>query len=104
MIGARLRRHLMIDQPARRLEVEHRDLRLQQRGVHPLPLAGALALDQREQDPLREIHAGGEVGDRDAHAHRSLPGQSGDRHQTAHALRDLVDPGPVAIRSGLTAT
>ena len=38
MIVARLLRHLTIDQPARGLEVEHECLRLQQRGVQPLPL------------------------------------------------------------------
>ena len=38
-----------------------------------------------------------EVGDRDADAHRPLPGQPGDRHQPAHALRDLVEARPVGI-------
>src|SRR6185437_740329 len=45
----------------------------------------------------RAENAGGEIGDRDADAHRPLPGQAGDRHQPAHALRDLVEAGAVAI-------
>ena len=47
-------------EPARGLEVEHEDLRLQQRGVHPLALAGCLALEQRDQDALGQRTAAGE--------------------------------------------
>ena len=36
-----------------------------------------------------------------ADAHRSLPRQAGDRHQPAHALRDLVEAGPVGVGAGL---
>ena len=97
MIVAGLLGHLVRLQPARGLEVEHEDLRLQQRGGDPLPLAGALALEQRDHDADRAEQAGAEIGDRDAGAHRALPGQAGDRHQPAHALRDLVDARPVAI-------
>ena len=39
-----------------------------------------------------------QVGDRDADAHRALARQAGDRHQPAHALRDLVEARPLAIR------
>ena len=53
MIVAGLRRHLAIDEIARGLEIHHRDLRLQQRGLHPLALAGALALGERDQDADR---------------------------------------------------
>ena len=45
--------------------------------------------------------AGAEVGDRDADAHRALPGQAGDRHQPAHALRDLVEARAQAVRAVL---
>ena len=38
-----------------------------------------------------------EIGDRDADAHRALARQAGDRHQPAHALRDLVEARPLAI-------
>ena len=48
--------------------------------------------------------SGGEVGDRNADAHRPLARQAGDRHQPAHALRDLVEAGPVGIRPILAET
>ena len=41
--------------------------------------------------PLGREDPGAQIGDRDADAHRALPGSSGDRHQSAHALRDLVE-------------
>src|SRR5262245_34016022 len=53
VVVARLLRHLALHQPARGLEVEHEDLRLQQRGLHPLSLARALALEQRDQHAVR---------------------------------------------------
>src|SRR5215475_8532637 len=58
--------------------------------MDPLALAGLLALVEREQDRLRQQYAGGKVGDGNADPHGALPGQSGDRHQTAHTLRDLI--------------
>ena len=72
VVVAGLLGHLAVDQPARRLEVEHDDLGLQQRGLHPLALARDLALEQRDQDRLRGEEAGAEVGDGDADAHRAL--------------------------------
>ena len=44
-IIAGLSRDFMIHQPAGSLEVEHMHLRLQQRGMHPSPNAGAHALE-----------------------------------------------------------
>ena len=38
--------------PARGLEIEHEDLRLQQRGVNPLALAGIFALQQGDENAL----------------------------------------------------
>src|SRR5262249_29496430 len=38
-----------------------------------------------------------EVGDGNADAHRAFTGRAGDRHQTAHALRDLIEPGALVI-------
>src|SRR5262245_24461286 len=58
--------------------------------MDPLALAGLLALVEREQDRLCQQYAGGKGGDGDADPHGALPWQSGDRHQTAHALRDLI--------------
>ena len=56
-----------------------------------------LALEQRDQNAERREHAGGEIGDRNADAHRPLSRQPGDRHQPAHALRDLVEARPTGI-------
>ena len=98
MIVAGLFRHLTFGEPARGLEIQHEYLRLQERRLHPLSPAGALPLDQSQEDPLRAENPGSEIGDRNADAQRPLPRQTGDRHQTAHALRDLVEAGPVAIR------
>ena len=61
------------------------------------PFAGDFALEQRDQDAERAEQAGAEIGDRNADAHRALARQAGDRHQPAHALRDLVEARPVAI-------
>ena len=71
MVVAGLLGDLALHQPARGLEVEHEDLRLDQRGVDPLALAGALAIVEREDDRLGQQQARGQVGDRDADAHRS---------------------------------
>ena len=68
------------------------------------PLPVLLALQQRHHDGLREEHAGGEVRNRDADAHGALARQAGDRHQAAHALRDLVDAGSLGIGAGLAET
>ena len=38
------------------------------------------------------------IGNRNADAHRPVSRQAGDRHQPAHALRDLVEAGPVGVR------
>ena len=70
-----------------------------------LALLRRLALEQRGHDAERAEQSGGEIGDRDADAHRPLPRQAGDRHQPAHALRDLVEArtvlvGPVLAEAG----
>ena len=66
-----------------------------------LALFGFFAFQQRHQNAERAKQPRGEVGDRNAHAHGPLPGQAGDRHQAAHALRDLVEARPLGIRAGL---
>ena len=50
MIVARLLRHLVRNRPARRLEIQHRDLRRQQRALHPLALARLLAFEQAQSE------------------------------------------------------
>ena len=76
MIVARLSRHFIADQPARGLEIEHEDLRLQQRCRDVLALAGLLALQQRRENAKRSKQSGGEIGHRDA----------------GEGLDDVVDP------------
>jgi len=82
-------RDLVADEPAGRLEVEHGDHRLEQRGVNPLALAGALTLEQRDQDTLgqEDPRSGRPPG---CHAHRALAGQ---------AVIDMSPPMPWAIWS-----
>ncbi len=47
---------------------------------------------------MRGEQSGAEIGDRNADADRPLPRQAGDRHQPAHALRDLIEARPIGIR------
>ena len=97
MVVAGLLGHVLFHQPARGLEIQHEDLRLQQRGLHPLAFAGDLALQQRGEDAHGAEQPGGEVGDGNADPHRALARRAGDRHQPAHALRDLIEAGPLVI-------
>ena len=69
--------------------------------MDPLAFAGALALDQGDEDGLGEEVAGGEVGDRDADADGSGAGQSVDGHDPAESLGDLVDAGAPGVGSVL---
>src|SRR5438309_451569 len=46
MVIASLAGYFFLHQPARGLEIEHEYLRLQQRGLHPLPLTGDLPLQK----------------------------------------------------------
>src|SRR6266404_6325728 len=101
VVVAGLLGNLALDQPPRRLEVEHENLRLDQRGMHPLANAGRFALQQRDQDGLRQQEPRGQVGNRDADPHRALAGLAGDRHQPAHALGDLVHAGPRSVGTAL---
>src|SRR3954467_9990720 len=104
MIVAGLFGHLAGDQPARGLEIEHRDLRRQQRAFDPLALARNLALQEGDENAHRAEDPGREISDRDADAHRPLPREAGNRHQSAHSLRDLIKTRTVAIRPALSET
>ena len=75
MVVAGLFRHIAVHQPARRLEIEHRDLRLKKRCLDPLAFAGFLAAEKRQQNALRGEAACREVGDRDPDPHRPSPGR-----------------------------
>ena len=59
---------------------------------------------QRDENAHRAEDPGRQIGDRNADAHRPLPRQAGNRHQPAHALRDLVEARAVAIRPALPET
>ena len=48
--------------------------------------------------PSAQNSAGGEIGDRNADTHRAAARRAGDRHQPAHALRDLVEARPLGVR------
>jgi hypothetical protein len=66
---------------------------VEERHVEPLSLAGALAMQQRGDDPL----AGGEgahgVDDGHAAEDGAAVGLAGDGHQAAHGLDQHVHPG-----------
>src|SRR5262245_2999851 len=97
VVVAGLRRNLAADEPARGLEVEHGHHGLEQGGVHPLAAPRALAFEQGHEHALGEIEPRGQVCDGNAHPHGALSGDSGDGHQPAHPLSDLVVAGAIAI-------
>src|SRR5262249_27961556 len=82
---------LTFHKPARRLEIEHEDLSLQQGRFDLLTLAGLFPLEERNKDARGAKYPRRQVGDRYADPHRPLPGLAGDRHQAAHALGDLIE-------------
>ena len=104
VVVARLPGYIARHQVTRRLEIEQRDLRVQQVRLHPLAFARYLALEQRGHDAERRHQAGGHVRHRRAGAHRPLPGKAGHRHEAAHALRDLVEARPGGVGSVLAET
>src|SRR5688500_4741100 len=91
MIVAGLLRDFALPEIARGLEVEQENLRLEERRVDPAADTRALAHVERRHDAEREEAPGDEIVHRNADAHRTASGYSGDRHEPAHALRDLVD-------------
>ena len=93
-----LRRNLAVDRPTHRLQVHHRDHRLEQRGAHPPSDAGALAFVERDEDADREVQSRGEVAHRDARPRRLRVREPGDAHQPAHALCDLIDAAAICVR------
>ena len=52
--------------------------------------------------PRAQNSPGGEVGDGDADPHRPFAGRAGDRHQPAHALRDLIEARALVIGAVLS--
>ena len=97
MVVAGLLGDFMREEPARGLEVEHRDLCAKQRRLNPLALAGLLALEQGDEDAHRAEDAGGKVGNGNTGANGTLAGEAGDGHQPAHALGDLVEARAIGV-------
>ena len=63
----------------------------EERGVHDLPAPAALALEERQRDPLGGEDAGQQVADRNARPRGAALGRPGDAHEAAHPLGDLVE-------------
>src|SRR5262249_6431666 len=63
----------------------------------PLTFARHLALEQRGQYAHSAEEPGGEVSHGNADPHRTFTRRAGDRHQPAHALRDLIEAGALVI-------
>ena len=75
---------------------------LEQRALHLLAAAGALALAQRGEHADGAEHAAHDVVDRGAGAQRP-PVRAGHVGQPAHHLHDLVEREPVLVRAGQEA-
>ena len=97
MVVAGLPGDVLFHQPARGLEIQHEYLRLQQRGLDPLALAGDLAFQERRENANRAEQPRREVCDGNADPHRTRARGAGDRHQPAHALRDLIETGTLVV-------
>ena len=72
---------------------------LQQRGMNPLAFASVFAVQQGKQNALTEEHAGGGVGNGDTCTYWPAPDFTGNGHQAAHPLHDLVNTGTLAVRA-----
>ena len=104
MVVAGLLGDFAFDQITRALQIEHENQRFKQAGVHPAADTGARAIEQRHHDAECEQITGGQIADRNADAHRAVFLKAGDRHESRHALRDLIDAAAFAVGAGLTET
>src|SRR3979490_670232 len=102
VVVAGLARHIFGDKPARRLEIQKRDLCPEQRRLDPLTLARNFAFQQSDQNSHSAENPGAEIRNRNTDAHRTLTRKTGYRHQPAHALGDLVKTRTLAIGSVFT--
>jgi len=57
---------------------------------HVLPVAGAVAMEERRQDPREGERARDGVGERRASLHRWPVRLAGDAHQPGRGLHDVV--------------
>ena len=72
--------------------------------MEPLPLSGLLAFDQSQQDPLGTKKSCRQIGNRDSDPHRSSSRLSGDGHQSAHSLGNLIESRSFGIGAVLSET
>ena len=89
--GHQVHHGVVVDE--RHLHVEHRD-------VDVLPLAGALALSKRGEDPERARHPRAEVAVEGAGAHWGAVGVAGHAHHAGVGLHGGVEGGAVASGAG----
>ena len=101
---ALLRWDLLVNKPARGLEIEQEDHRFQQRRLHPLPFAGPFSLQKRQRDSVGTKDACCHVADCGAGSHGAVAGNAGDQHMSTHALSDLVKAGTFGVGAVLTET
>src|SRR5216110_2120955 len=80
---------------------ERRDQPVEQRDVDALNLAGAMASEQREQNPLIGVEARDDVRDRCADLDGLPIRLAGEIDDPRFTLRDDVVAGTIAVRSGL---
>jgi hypothetical protein len=73
--------------------------RFEEARVHSLPLAGALARGEREEDAMHRVEAGADVGDGDPDPRRTGAGLTGDAHDPAHGLPEDVVPREAPVRA-----
>ena len=92
---------LVAHQDHRRFLHLHRQHRVVERDADLLALAAALALQQREQDALHHVHAGGVVGQRGGVGGHRMRRIGLPRHHAAHRLRQHVLAALVGVRAGL---
>src|SRR5262249_41066105 len=64
---------------------------------NPLAFARYLALEQRDQNSHCAKDPGTEIRNGNPDPNRSLAGEAGNGHQTAHALGDLVKARPLSV-------
>ncbi len=101
---AHLNRRIAGNQIVEVLVAEYGNLRVEQRHVDMLALAGCFRMAQGGLYRDHRIQPGEDVGDRDAHLLRLAAGLAGDRHQAADALDDEIVAGSWRIRPVLPET
>src|SRR5207249_6677234 len=87
------------EQEALGLEVQQSERRLQQRAVHALAAAGAVAQPQGAEHAERAQDARRQIEERDAAADGCAAGLAGDRHDAAERLHERLVAGALGARA-----